>query len=27
VRVWIYRQAPWSDSIARLRQVWAITPA
>jgi L,D-peptidoglycan transpeptidase YkuD (ErfK/YbiS/YcfS/YnhG family) len=22
VRVWIYRQAPWSDSIDRLRQVW-----
>jgi len=23
VRVWIYRQAPWRDSIARLRDVWA----
>ena len=23
VRVWIYRQTPWGDSIARLRQVWA----
>lgn len=22
VRVWIYRQAPWGDSIARLRQLW-----
>ena len=22
VRVWIYKQAPWGDSIARLRQVW-----
>lgn len=25
VRVWIYKQAPWRDSIARLRQVWATT--
>ncbi len=24
VRVWIYKQAPWRDSIARLREVWAI---
>ena len=23
VRVWIYKQAPWSESIARLRQIWA----
>ena len=23
VRVWIYRQTPWGDSTARLRQVWA----
>lgn len=22
VRVWIYKQAPWRDSIARLREVW-----
>ena len=22
VRVWIYKQAPWQDSIARLREVW-----
>jgi len=22
VRVWIYKQAPWGDSIARLREVW-----
>ena len=22
VRVWIYRRAPWRDSIARLREVW-----
>lgn len=27
VRVWIYKQAPWRDSIARLRQVWATTSA
>ena len=25
VRVWIYKQAPWRDSIARLREVWATT--
>ncbi len=25
VRVWIYKQAPWRDSMARLRQVWAST--
>lgn len=23
VRVWIYKQAPWRDSIVRLREVWA----
>jgi hypothetical protein len=22
VRVWIYKQAPWGDSIARLKKVW-----
>jgi len=22
VRVWIYKQAPWGDSIARLKEVW-----
>lgn len=27
VRVWIYKQAPWRDSIARIRQVWATTSA
>lgn len=27
VRVWIYKQAPWRDSIARLREVWATTSA
>jgi hypothetical protein len=27
VRVWIYKQAPWGDSIARLRHVWATTSA
>lgn len=27
VRVWIYKQAPWFDSIARLRQVWATNSA
>jgi len=27
VRVWIYKEAPWRDSIARLRQVWATTSA
>ena len=25
VRVWIYKQAPWGDSIVRLRQVWGVT--
>ena len=25
VRVWIYKQTPWRDSITRLRQVWATT--
>lgn len=25
VRVWIYKQAPWIDSLARLKQVWATT--
>ena len=23
VRVWIYKQAPWGDSIARLKEVWS----
>jgi len=27
VRLWIYKQAPWIDSIARLREVWAATSA
>lgn len=27
VRVWIYKEAPWRDSIARLREVWANTSA
>ena len=22
VRVWIYKQAPWDASLARLREVW-----
>ena len=22
VRFWIYKQAPWGDSIARLKEVW-----
>jgi len=26
VRVWIYKDAPWRDSIARLREVWAGKP-
>jgi len=27
VRVWIYKQAPWRESIARLREVWDVTTA
>jgi len=25
VRVWIYKQAPWGDSILRLKEVWGAT--
>jgi len=24
VRVWIYKQAPWSESIRRLKEIWGI---
>ncbi len=27
VRVWIYKQAPWGESILRLREVWGATSA
>ena len=27
VRVWIYKQAPWRESLTRLREVWRVTPA
>ncbi len=27
VRVWIYKQAPWRDSLARLREVWGAASA
>ncbi len=27
VRVWIYKQAPWPHSIARVGEVWATTSA
>jgi len=27
VRVWIYKQAPWRDSLVRLREVWGVTTA
>jgi len=24
VRVWIYKQAPWRESLVRLREVWGM---